>query len=226
MKAVLYARFSPRPDSATSDSADHQLLRLRRWAGAEERSYEVVSEHRDEGVSGNIGREGRPGLEAAIKDACEQGAVLAVLKLDRLARSVKHVIEIMDVLSEGGAHFASMSEHVDTSTAVGKLVFQILAAFAEFERSVIVERTSNAMRLHQEQGRAMSHHPPFGYRKVGECLVDDKDEQEAIEVICELHERGVSYRQICRELERLRIQPRGESWNHKLVKRIIQRRMG
>jgi DNA invertase Pin-like site-specific DNA recombinase len=93
----------------------------------------------DSGVSGTVAK--RAGLAAAL--ACVgAGDILTVWKLDRLGRSLPHLIDTVHQLGERGAGFASLSENIDTATAGGKLVFHIMGALAEFERSLIVERVS------------------------------------------------------------------------------------
>src|SRR5437764_10630749 len=82
----------------------------------------------------------RPGLNQALSHLRE-GDTLVVWRLDRLGRSLRHLIETVTTLSEQGISFQSLTEHIDTSTATGTLVFQIFGALAEFERNLIKERT-------------------------------------------------------------------------------------
>jgi DNA invertase Pin-like site-specific DNA recombinase len=82
----------------------------------------------------------RPGLNQALSHLRE-GDTLVVWRLDRLGRSLRHLIETVTTLSEQGISFQSLTENIDTSTATGTLVFQIFGALAEFERNLIKERT-------------------------------------------------------------------------------------
>ena len=86
------------------------------------------------------GKVQRPGLER-VHDALRSGDVLAVWRLDRLGRSLKHLIELMGALEKKGIGFHSVTESADTTTPGGKLVFHIFGALAEFERNLIRERT-------------------------------------------------------------------------------------
>ena len=79
--------------------------------------------------------------------------VLVVYKLDRLGRSLKHLIEIVGELEQKGIGFKSLSEGIDTTTAGGKLVFHIFGAIAEFERSLIIERTNVGLNAARARGR-------------------------------------------------------------------------
>ena len=92
----------------------------------------------DEGVSGAATK--RPQLDACLK-ALKKGDVLTVWRLDRLGRSLSHLMQITKHLGDSGVGFQSLSEAIDTTSATGKLLLHLLGAVAEFERSLIVERT-------------------------------------------------------------------------------------
>ena len=83
----------------------------------------------------------RTGLEQAIK-ACRKGDTLVVGKLDRLGRSLPHLVETVSLLIGQGVGFKSLQENIDTTTSGGKLIFHIFASLAEFERDIIRERTN------------------------------------------------------------------------------------
>lgn len=87
---------------------------------------------------------GRPALEQALA-ALKPGDVLVTWKLDRLGRSLAHLIEIIGELADRGIDFHSLSEAIDTTTAGGKLLFHVIGAIAEFERTLISERTRAGM---------------------------------------------------------------------------------
>lgn len=94
----------------------------------------------------------RPELAAAL-DYMREGDTLVVWKLDRLARSTKQLIETIEMLEGRGVGFRSLTENMDTTTSGGMLVFHIFAALAEFERSVIRERTMAGLKAARAQGR-------------------------------------------------------------------------
>lgn len=128
-------------------STEDQLLDLQTSAltkaGVEpERIYQ---EH----ISGVKSR--RPQLAECMR-ACRPGDVLVVWRLDRLGRSVPELIKIMDELQKRGVGFRSLSESIDTTTAAGKMVFHMLAAFAEFERNLISERTKAGLKAARARG--------------------------------------------------------------------------
>lgn len=101
-------------------------------------------------ISGKVAN--RPGLKSALK-MVGKGDTLVVWKLDRLGRSVKNLILLISELHERGAHFRSLTDSVDTSTAMGRFFFHVMSALAEMERELIVERTLAGLAAAREQGR-------------------------------------------------------------------------
>jgi len=120
-----------------------QLRDLRELA--DRRGFEIVDEYCDEGVSGS--KDSRPGLNRLLADA-EAGkfSVVLVWKLDRLGRSLIHLVRLMENFQRLGIELVSFSEGLDFTTTTGKLLYQIISAFAEFERDCIRERVRAGMR--------------------------------------------------------------------------------
>jgi DNA invertase Pin-like site-specific DNA recombinase len=106
--------------------------------------------YRDRGISG-AARE-RPGLKQALKCA-KRGDALVVWKLDRLGRSLPHLVEVIDSLRQIGVGFRSLQEQIDTTSAGGRFYLHILAALAEFERELISERTRAGMAAARRNGK-------------------------------------------------------------------------
>lgn len=128
-------------------STDEQSLDLQRDALAQAGCAQVFE---DRGVSG--GSLHRPGLDAALASLGPDD-VLTVWKLDRLGRSLPHLIETVRRVGKRGAGFASLSEAINTTTAGGKLVFHIMGALAEFERALIVERVVAGIASAKKRGK-------------------------------------------------------------------------
>lgn len=128
-------------------STDEQSLDLQRDALWRAGCAEIFE---DQGISG-IAKQ-RVGLEGALA-RLQAGDVLVVWKLDRLGRSLSHLIDTVRQLGESGAGFASLSENIDTTTAGGKLVFHIMGALTEFERSLIVERVNAGIAAAKKRGK-------------------------------------------------------------------------
>ncbi|BDB69043.1 invertase [Comamonas thiooxydans] len=110
----------------------------------------------DKGISGGVRQ--RPGLIKAL-NALRQGDKLIVWRLDRLGRSLVHLVQLLDELGERKIGFQSLCEAVDTSTSGGKLVFHMMAALAEFERSLISERTRAGMAAARLRGKHIGRFP-------------------------------------------------------------------
>ncbi|HXT07619.1 MAG TPA: recombinase family protein [Roseiarcus sp.] len=128
-------------------STEEQSLDLQRDALKRAGCGEIFE---DCGVSGATVR--RVGLDIALSKV-GQGDSLIVWKLDRLGRSLPHLIETVKELGERGAGFASLSESIDTTTAGGTLIFHIMGALAEFERSLIVERVNAGIAAAKKRGK-------------------------------------------------------------------------
>jgi DNA invertase Pin-like site-specific DNA recombinase len=134
-RAALYARVST---STHGQDVEVQLVELRRVAA--QRGWTVVDEYRDEGVSG--ARDHRPALDRMMNDA-RRGLldVVLVARLDRLGRSLLHLVRLLDELQAVGVGFASVGDPgLDTTTPTGRLLMQVTGAFAEYERALIRER--------------------------------------------------------------------------------------
>jgi DNA invertase Pin-like site-specific DNA recombinase len=98
------------------------------------------------------GRWDRPELHRLL-DHLRPGDVVVVWKLDRLSRSLKDLLHIMEKIGEAGAGFRSLTEHIDTTTPAGRMMMQMVGAFAEFERAMVRERTSAGLAAARAEGR-------------------------------------------------------------------------
>jgi DNA invertase Pin-like site-specific DNA recombinase len=133
-----------------------QLHELRQFAS--QRGFEIVDEYTDHGVSGTKAR--RPALDRLLKDANRRRFdVVLVWSCDRLARSTKHFLQVLDELSELGIQFLSQREAIDTDGLLGRAIVVIASAVAELERSLIVERVRAGMRRAKLEGRRIGRSP-------------------------------------------------------------------
>lgn len=110
----------------------------------------VTKVYSDVGVSGSVAK--RDGLAAAL-DRVEAGDVLVVWKLDRLGRNTRNVLEVIEQLADKGVGFRSLTEGLDTTGPMGKAMLTIMAAFAELERSTMLERTRAGLEAAKAKGR-------------------------------------------------------------------------
>ncbi len=106
--------------------------------------------YRDHGVSGNL--KSRPAFDALLADL-GKGDTLVIWRLDRMGRSLKHLIEINDLLNKRGAYLDSLNDKIDTSSPTGEFVFHILGAVAQLERRMISERTIAGLAEAAKHGR-------------------------------------------------------------------------
>jgi DNA invertase Pin-like site-specific DNA recombinase len=150
-KAAIYVRVS------TADQhVESQLYDLRELAS--KRGFEVVKEYQDCGVSGRRAR--RPGLDALIADARQKKfSVVLVAAFDRVARSVKHFLQLMDEFESLEIAFVSRRENVDTSGAIGRLFLTLIGSIAELEADLIRERVLAGMRRAKLDGVRIGRAP-------------------------------------------------------------------
>jgi DNA invertase Pin-like site-specific DNA recombinase len=126
-----------------------QLSELREYGAR--RGWQIVGEYVDEGVSGS--RERRPQLDRLMADAHRRKFdLIAVWKIDRFGRSLKHLVNALADLDSLGVAFVSLRDNLDLSTPSGRLMFQIIGAMAEFEKSLIQERVRAGLRNAVAQG--------------------------------------------------------------------------
>lgn len=149
----------------------------------------------DEGVSGS--KTDRPQLNAALEYARSDDTIV-VWKLDRLGRSLQHLIEVVNGLDDRGVGFVCLQQAIDTTTPGGKLVFHIFAAMAEFERDLIRERTNAGLKAARARGRQGGRPQTLTDAQITTGIALTKDGTMSVTAICEQLEcsRSTYYRQI------------------------------
>lgn len=182
-EVVIYARFSPRPDASESESIEMQVECCQKFIAARPNYYKFAMAFEDREISGGRA-DNRPGLQLALDEVCKRKAILMCYSVSRLARNVKDALEIADRLERCGANLCLLDLQIDTTTPMGRCYLTIMGAFAELERRQIGQRTSDAMKRKQANGKRMSRHAPFGW-KFGDAdrLVPEPNEQAALEII-------------------------------------------
>lgn len=150
-RCAIYARVS------TADQrVDNQLYDLRQFAA--QRGFEVVAEYTDVGISGRKAR--RPGLDAMLSDARKRKFnVLIVAAFDRLARSTKHFLSVVDELDGLGIEFVSRRENIATDGAMGRLFLTLISSIAELEADLIKERVRAGIRRRKLEGLPVGRQP-------------------------------------------------------------------
>jgi len=148
IRAAIYARVS-----TGHQDVEMQISELRQVAG--QRGWKIVDTYIDEGISGSV--ESRPALDKLMADARAGRIDLVVCwKLDRLGRSLQHLLALLDELSVINVGFVSVRDSgIDTTTATGKLMLKLIGAFAEYERSMIRERVKAGVDRAKAKGIAL-----------------------------------------------------------------------
>jgi DNA invertase Pin-like site-specific DNA recombinase len=148
-RVALYGRVST---SNGQQDPQMQLRELREYA--DRRGWKITEEYVDAGVSGS--KDSRPALNRLMADAHKRRFDAVLLwRFDRFARSVSHLLRALETFQALGIDFVSLSESVDTSTPTGKMVFTVLGAVAELERSLICERVKAGLRNARAKGKRL-----------------------------------------------------------------------
>jgi DNA invertase Pin-like site-specific DNA recombinase len=143
-KIAIYARVS-----TIDQNPDLQLAEIREYAGR--RGWTVAGEYLDLGVSGS--KESRPELNRLVKDAhARRFDAVVVWKLDRLGRSLKHLVTMIEDFAAYGVSFVSLRDNLDLSTPTGRLMMHVIGAMAEFERELIRERVNAGIASAKRRG--------------------------------------------------------------------------
>jgi DNA invertase Pin-like site-specific DNA recombinase len=187
-RAALYCRVSTvdqRPES--------QLLDLRQFAA--QRGLQIVQEYVDHGFCGARAR--RPQLDLMMEDARRHKFDLVMVwSCDRLARSTKHLLQVLDELNGFGIQFLSQREAIDTDGALGRAIIVIVSAIAELERSLIVERVRAGMRRAKLEGRRIGRAPLQVNRAL---LLRDRERGLSLNQLASTHR--ISKASVCRVLK-------------------------
>ena len=147
MRTIIYARVST---TGHGQDPTMQTREIREYI--ERRGWQLAGEYVDVGISGS--KEKRPELDRLMQDAHRRRFdCVVVWKFDRFARSVSHLLRALETFKALGIEFVSFSEQMDTSTPAGKMVFTVLGAVAELERSLIVERVKAGLRNAKAKGK-------------------------------------------------------------------------
>jgi|SRR5690348_9708321 len=151
MKVAIYTRVS-----TSEQTVGMQRRELQEYC--KRRGWKISNEYSDHGISGAKAR--RPALDKLMADATKRRFdAVVVWKFDRFARSVSHLLRALETFESLGIAFVSLSESIDTSTPAGKMIFTVLGAVAELERSLIGERVKAGLRNAKANGTRLGRKP-------------------------------------------------------------------
>jgi DNA invertase Pin-like site-specific DNA recombinase len=168
---VGYARVS------TDDQNLHMQEDALKSAGCEEIFSDIASGSKSQ----------RPGLDKALSYVRE-GDMIVVWKLDRLGRSIQHLIQTVTLLQEKKILFKSLQENIDTGTSSGKLIFHIFSALAEFERDLIRERTHAGLKAARVRGRMGGRPPMLDNRQITRMIEMYDEQKNTVAEICKIYD--------------------------------------
>ena len=196
-KAIGYIRVSTEKQADHGVSMEAQAEKLKAYAMLYD--IELVDMVIEQGSAKCLQREGLQSVLARLEAG--EAEALIVGKLDRLTRSVADLGRLVDTYFQQFA-LLSVGEQIDTRSAAGRLVLNVLASVSQWEREVIGERTSAAMQHMRNQNKYTGGKAPYGYNLVDGDLVENDDEQEVIKLVAKYKAKGLSLRKIAAVLDR------------------------
>ena len=191
-KVGIYVRVSTEEQAKEGISIDAQIDRCRAFCKA--RGWKLFKIYTDAGYS--AGTMDRPALKDLIADITEKKfSILLVYKIDRFSRKLKDLISILEDLKSKGVNFTSVTEQIDTTTAMGEAFFQIIGVFAQLERGMVKERVEMAFDKKISSGELLNR-APMGYFYRNSKLMVNEEEAEKVREIFNMWASGVHYKEI------------------------------
>ncbi len=192
-KVAIYTRVSTEEQAKEGYSIDAQIDKCKSFCDA--RGWEIFRLYKDPGYS--AGSMNRPSLELMLRDAKEKKFdIILVYKIDRFSRNLKDLIMVLEDLKSKKINFTSVTEQIDTTSAMGEAFFQIIGVFAQLERGMVKERVKLAFDRKIKIGEVL-YRAPLGYFYQNKKLVPDPENQHKIQEIFEMWAQGISYKAIC-----------------------------
>lgn len=221
-RAIGYIRVSTDEQSREGISMDMQQSKIRAYCELNDLVLGDIIE--DAGISAkNV--KGRPGVQRVLFHVTSRSIdAVVVYKLDRLARNTVECLKMAEDMDKAGVALHSITEKLDTQSALGRFFFTLTASLAEMERSLIAERTTAALSEKRARGEKTGGSDPYGFRSVGGKLELIPTEQRAIARMRELRAKGYAYRRIASTLTKEGTMTRkGTRWCETQIIRILER---
>ena len=196
-KTAIYVRVSSQEQAKSGLSIDAQISRLKEYCNA--KNYKIFKIYIDKGFSG--GSIKRPAFTELIEDAkAEKFDVILVFKTDRFSRNMRDLILTLDKLKEHKINFVSLTEPIDTTSAMGEAFFLVIGIFAQLERKMTIERNRLIMERKFNEGKFIAK-PFLGYKfnKRKKIFEVDEKKAEMIRDIFKMASEGINYREICKK---------------------------
>ncbi|MEK6913738.1 MAG: recombinase family protein [Nanoarchaeota archaeon] len=192
-KVAIYSRVSTEEQAKEGLSVEAQIDKCKSFCDA--REWEIFKVYKDAGFS--AGTLNRPALELLLRDAQEKKFdIILVYKIDRFSRKLKDLITILEDLKTKNINFTSVTEQIDTTSAMGEAFFQIIGVFAQLERGMVKERVQLSFDRKINLGEAL-YRAPFGYAYQNKKLIKHPENAEKVKEIFEMWGAGVNHNEIC-----------------------------
>jgi DNA invertase Pin-like site-specific DNA recombinase len=219
VRVAVYLRVSTTEQAKEGYSLSAQLERLRNYCRA--RDWKVEKEYIDDGYSGRSIK--RPAYHMMMAEKDDWDMIL-VMKMDRIHRNSKNFMEMMDNLRKWGKEFSSMQESLDTSTAMGRFVVDIIQRIAQLESEQIGERVYVGMRQKAStEGGILGFAHPYGYDFADGELRVNEEEAKGVRLIFELYLLGKGTTAIAEELEEREFKTKRKGcWSARTVGKILR----
>lgn len=223
-RAAVYLRVST--DDQARDGYGLDVQRERSRAQVVAKGWTIAGEYVDAGVSGTIPAPDRPAMGALLADL-DAGRVdaVVVLALDRLGRSTRVVLDLVERLTHAGAELVSCNESLDTSTPSGRFVMRMFASLAELERDNIVARTTAGRNARGRVDGERGGRVPLGYVRADSGLEVDPGGAELVKRIYSMRRRGATLQAIADAMNADGVRTRrGGSWYPSVVREVLEHR--
>jgi DNA invertase Pin-like site-specific DNA recombinase len=146
---------------------------------------------------------------------------LIVAKLDRMTRSIKDLAELVEIATKKDVALISVNEHIDTGTAAGRMILNMLGVISQWERETIGERTSSALQYKKQSGKVYNCNALYGYENQSGNLIPVESEREIIALIVHFRDQHYSYKAISEKLNAMGKLSRSGKWYSEQVRRVI-----
>lgn len=218
-KAIGYVRVSTDKQADKGVSLEAQAEKIRAMAVVQ--GVELLDILIDAGESAKtLDRPGMERLQAMVNRREVQCVIIA--KLDRLTRSVKDLAELLEDFQKKGVSLVSVAETLDTGSAVGRLMLNLLVSVSQWERETIGERTATALR-HKKAHQRVYNHVPYGFQRDADTLVPDAQEQAIISRVKLCRENGWTLRKIADALNEQGVPTKnGGRWQAQTINNLLQ----
>jgi len=218
--AIAYIRVSTERQATEGISLEAQEARISAWCAAN--GYELSQVFIDAGISGKR-MDTRPELHKALA-SLKKGMALVTYSLSRLARSTKDALTISEIVGKKKADMVSLSEQIDTTTAAGKMMFQMMSVLAEFERNLVAERTANALQHKKATDQKYCNQTPYGFEAIEGRLVQVAQEAEVVAQIQAARSGGSTLQAIADDLNGRNIPTKtGKQWQPATIHLLLKR---